>query len=326
MKEVRDTNGECQAAHSGQRHACAVPPPVTLRLKACACYAGLYLLALGANRNSSPYLLVHRNQSLALFAVLFLFGMAALALIGALSYAIVFYREWMENFPVESSAISICRKILLVWMVFWGYAVVGALRGVQVPVPCLGALRERPWARAMGLFASQVLLAAMIAVFLLNMRAQMLLQQGSAETRVHLMYENLNRFPVWMFRAAFYPVIVAASERWGKGSAVLRPVSEAAIRDALSEGVFVFIGSHGTERGLLLEGGCFSPRDVPAPGTEFRLRYVYLAGCDSGAQRFAWEEALAPAEVKTYDRMTPVVEHLWWLWTHGPEVIRRLEE
>ena len=31
-----------------------------------------------------------------------------------------------------------------------------------------------------------------------------------------------------------------------------------------------------------------------------------------------------PAEVKTYNRLTAVVEHLWWIWREGPRRIRAL--
>ena len=55
-----------------------------------------------------------------------------------------------------------------------------------------------------------------------------------------------------------------------------------------------------------------------------RLEFVYLTGCDSGAQETAWKNAFAPARVVTYNRLTSVFEHIWWLWVRAPRVVRGL--
>ena len=54
-------------------------------------------------------------------------------------------------------------------------------------------------------------------------------------------------------------------------------------------------------------------------------RLVYITGCDSGAKARLWEAAFAPAEVKTFDRLSTVAEHIVWLWVDGPERVRELE-
>ena len=65
-------------------------------------------------------------------------------------------------------------------------------------------------------------------------------------------------------------------------------------------------------------------RRAGLPGSG-RLRFVYLAGCDSGILREAWEKALAPARVVTQDHLASTLQHVWWLWRDGPRVIRDLQ-
>jgi len=52
------------------------------------------------------------------------------------------------------------------------------------------------------------------------------------------------------------------------------------------------------------------------------LRFVYNSACDCGVKSAAWEQALAPANVQTFGRLSAVVEHIQWLWTDGPRRIR----
>ena len=55
------------------------------------------------------------------------------------------------------------------------------------------------------------------------------------------------------------------------------------------------------------------------------LRLVYNTACDGGAKAELWEAALAPAEVKTFDRLSTVAEHIVWLWSGGPERMREMD-
>ena len=54
------------------------------------------------------------------------------------------------------------------------------------------------------------------------------------------------------------------------------------------------------------------------------LQYVYLSGCDTGLKRAEWENALSPAYVKTFDRLSTTFEHIYWLVIKGPTVINSL--
>ena len=89
---------------------------------------------------------------------------------------------------------------------------------------------------------------------------------------------------------------------------------------------FIYLGTHGTGRGLMLKEGWFTPKDLEAVAINPDLRFVYMSGCDSGQQRDGWVAAFAPAEVITYDRLSAVLEHAWWLWFRGPDKLREIRK
>ena len=55
-----------------------------------------------------------------------------------------------------------------------------------------------------------------------------------------------------------------------------------------------------------------------------RLRLIYLTACDGGQKATQWEEVFAPAHVISFDRLSAVLEHVYWLWRAGPSEIRAL--
>jgi hypothetical protein len=55
------------------------------------------------------------------------------------------------------------------------------------------------------------------------------------------------------------------------------------------------------------------------------LRFVYNSTCDGGSKAEEWGRALAPAEVRTFDRLSAVAEHLLWLWSEGPRRVWEME-
>ena len=198
------------------------------------------------------------------------------------------------------------------------------------------AIRRLPHAAGLPLPAYATLLSAgvdlvaavdaPIVLAPLAVHANRLVTRDPAQGKVFMLYDDLGRFPRSLFSLAMYRLSLASVYTWGPESAVLLPLGADTIDIAVKQGIFVFIGSHGTARGLLLNGRYYRPEDVPGREAGKGPKYVYLASCDSGAQRTAWEEAFRPAVVKTYDRLTPTLEHLWWLWSEGPEILRRLRD
>jgi len=154
--------------------------------------------------------------------------------------------------------------------------------------------------------------------------ASLLVPANRESGAVYMVYEDNGIFPRWLFALAFYPMARAAESTYGKDSAVLIKISRATVARALAEGHVVFVGSHGTRKGLMLHNDWLLPKDIAALPKNKSLKFVYLTGCDSGDQREAWTAAFAPADVVTYDRLSASLEHAWWLWFSGPEKVRAM--
>jgi len=299
------------------------PTPIQTRLVALAFYLGAAPLCTWSPRvRANPVLHHHQRQALALqlcFGLVLLLFILGVLLV---SWLMVNDRWWYEEVKIESWILSITRKFFLAWAVFWGFAATAALRADQWEMPILARIAKRPRllsATAIALIATYatLLLAAGVAA-----HASSITRSDPAPGRVYMVYDDLDQYPRWLFALGFYRMANAADAKWGRGSAVLLKLTPENINRALREGTLVFIGSHGMDDGLLIPGGAFyTAADLPPEGPGPNLRYLYMAGCDQPA---AWQSALAPAQVVSFDRLTAVVEHINWLWFQGPRILRQL--
>jgi len=251
--------------------------------------------------------------------------MVFVASVAVVSMLMVHFRAFYDQYHPEPHLMSALRKLFLCWLVFWVYGTALAVYGSDRELPVAGWLARKPRCLLSAMLCFVVLYAAILGTVPLAMHAASLARADIAPGKAYMLYEDIDRFPRWVFTLGFYPIARTATQRWGPGSVVAHKLSRDAIRRALQEGHFVFIGSHGRATGLLLEDGYVTPEEVKAMGARASLQFVYLTSCDSGAQRDAWEQAFAPAKVVTYDRLTAVLEHAWWLFFKGPEVIRSLD-
>lgn len=299
--------------------------PFRARVLAAGCYLGLPPFLAFANGNSStPYGRHHYRQAAILFgALLALLSLLAAALL-ILSYLLVSHREFYESTHIEVHVFGIIRKLFLAWSVFWAFALGMALLGAARPMPLVQRLAIRDGAvqwSCRGLGALYLFLLALTPVAI---HASRLVPAHRDSGAVYMVYEDNGIFPRWLFALAFYPMARAAEDTYGSGSAVLIKISRAAVAKALAEGHVVFVGSHGTRKGLMLHNDWLLPKDIAALPKNASLKFVYLTGCDSGDQREAWVSAFAPADVVTYDRLSASLEHAWWLWFRGPEKVRAM--
>lgn len=295
------------------------------RAVAAGCYLGLLpFLHLAPQVRSTPYGRHHYRQAAILFGTLLaLLGLLAFALL-ILSYLLVSHREFYESTRIEVHVFGIIRKLFLAWSVFWAFALGMALLGATRPMPLVQrmAARDRAvrWA-CLGLGALYVCLLGLTPVAI---HASRLVPVSRESGTVYMVYEDNGIFPRWLFALAFYPMARAAENTYGEGSAVLIKISRSTVAKALAEGHVVFVGSHGTRKGLMLHNDWLLPKDIAALPKNPSLKFVYLTGCDSGDQREAWTSAFAPADVVTYDRLSASLEHAWWLWFRGPDKVRAM--
>jgi hypothetical protein len=270
---------------------------------------------------------VHHTAALGSFALLLLVGMGFLVAIALLSVLMVFARPVYDTLHPEPYALDIVWKGFLAWGVVHVFAGAHALIGWDKPLPVIsrmGQWRITPVAvRVTG--AVLGLMALVVAV--IDFQARALIRTDEAPGKVYFVYEDNNGLvPEWVFRVGLWPLARESVQHYGEGEVVLLPISEAHLRRAFQEGIFVVVGSHGQAQGIIAERKWFSPQDLAPGDVGLQLRMVYLAGCDSGAQAEAWQRVLKPAEVITHDRLTAVVEHAWWLWTQAPAQLRQVAE
>lgn len=285
------------------------------------------LLYLGAapgvwfvrDRIRSPFLAHHLRQALGVFALLPVTALIFVIAVAIISVTMIYWRELYEGIAVERLLINFSRRVFLGWLVFWGFAMLHTVFASVSPVPIIHRIMR--FGRVLTLTAV-LCIAAYATVGLagaLTLHAESVLRSSASQGKAYFLYEDVDRFPRAMFALGFYRLALAAREAWGTDSAVLLPLERETIERALREGTFVFIGSHGMKKGLLVDGDWFTVEDARRAGGNSDLDFIYLTGCD---QPQAWIDALAPAEVVTFGRLTAVVEHIWWMWVTGPAKLR----
>lgn len=293
------------------------------RAKAAAFYLGLLpLFSLVPRWRASDFLAHHYRQAAILFGVLLALVAVLAGTLLVLSYLLVYHREFYEGTRLEVHSLGLVRKFFLAWSVFWAFGLGMALLGAARPMPLIHRLARREKvvrAACLGVGAVYLLLLALVPVAI---HASSLVPVTRETGSVYMVYEDNRIFPRWLFALAFYPMARAAESTYGPGSAVLLKISRETVAQALAGGRVVFVGSHGTSRGLMLHNDWLLPKDLAAVPKNEGLKFVYLTGCDSGDQRDAWVNALAPADVITYDRLSASLEHAWWLWFRGPAKVR----
>jgi hypothetical protein len=155
--------------------------------------------------------------------------------------------------------------------------------------------------------------------------------------QVYVLYDDTTtvRAPRWLLALGSYRLALAARDRWGADSVVVAPLTEANLRQALRYGRVVVLAVHGTggaiyTRPLMIVAAAESSDGEPAgygiyvadhvPGKTYQdgnprrvavgqqVQLVYNAACEGGHSTEAWEQALAPAEVVTFNRLSAVGE------------------
>jgi hypothetical protein len=266
----------------------------------------------------------HYRQALSLQFLLLCVALVFALFFVSLSITLVYFRSFYEGASFEPRLMNLFRKIFLAWLVFYAYGLGSALLGARPEMPLVSWLSRSHRLRrfTIGAFLSLYALIAIAAPF--TAHAAIITRNDLAPAPVYLLYDDVNRYPRAMFTLAFYRMSMAGRDRFGKDAVVAAKLSEDSLKAAMANARFIFIASHGKARGIILEGGWLEPHEVDAWPTNPALEFVYLAGCDSGAIAGQWEAAFSPAEVKTYDRLSAVLEHLWWMWSQGPGVIRAI--
>ena len=293
------------------------------RIFAALFYTGLCgVLWPVRKRLKGPLLEWHLRQSMAVQAILFCLIAIVIVFAVAVSYTLVFFRQWHESHTPEFYAIFILRKLFICWLVFWIYAAAHTLFSSTYPVPILHRIAKRDRILTATSLITFILIGLIGTGWGVSRYGASLMRSDDTPGSAYILYDDMGQYPRWLFELGFYPLAKAATEQYGEDSVVLLKLSKPHIRTALRHGEFIFIGSHGVANRLLVPGGVFKAEDVNPSRNNPDLQYIYMTGCD---QKSTWEAAFAPAEVESFDRLTAVLEHIWWMWITGPEKVRSLE-
>jgi uncharacterized membrane protein len=307
-------------------------------------------------RRNDPFIQHHVGQALATVLLLLVVLVAYCLYFAGLSYTGVYRRDLYERLPLPAGWTPPVRDALLfaplplAWLLLWLGGLLLALSGSRSVLPLVGRIARRPLLLRLALAGNTVALAVVALIATTAIHASSLTRDDDEPASAYLLYDDMGVVPRWVMSLGFYPMSLAARARWGPDQVVVAPLDERHLRQALRHGRIVFLAAHGfggdiTTRQLLIappplgDDGAASGRGLRVADVDDRgvpglwtfmpvgedLRFVYNASCDGGRKADAWSRALAPAEVRTFDRLSATAEHALWLWSEGPRCVRETE-
>jgi len=312
------------------------------RLLSAACYFGLspILCASGVNNHKNCYLSYHVQYSLMLSLLLFWF-VATFALTGILIYLTGSLDERSPLVWLARIIDYINTAIFLICLVAWGVGIFSAWAGRIPYLPILSKIAAHKGWMKFSLYWTVFVQACFTLLIFIALHGAFLARPSSTPAQTYILYTQGGYIPLpqwyesytpprWTMSLFFYPIVLASNQHWGSGSVAIQPLSDTFFREAIHNGRFVFVASHGgMEPGSFTSSyvpyKSFLPSDVMPGDTGSQLRYVYFAACDAGSLKADWEKVLSPAQVQTFDRISYVHEHFLWVWTKGAKIVHEIE-
>jgi hypothetical protein len=314
------------------------------RLLAIAFYLGLApVLGWLRLRRKDAFVQHHYAQALAVVLVVLTTGVALLVASVGWSWVIIRHREVIEALPWGSD-LAVVGVILSVVTVLWAAGIGLAIAGSMRQVPLLRRLTVSRRAARLALAGNGVALVLIALITVLTLHAAALTRGlDDRPAPVYVLYDDMQWCPRWVFQLGAYRIALAARERWGEGSVVVAPLDEHSLKQALRHGRFVVLLCHGRE-GYVVKDKFLAAPPPPVPATRSvcvttdptgeqpweyvpvgdDLRFVYVTACDAGQRADDWQAALTPAEVITFDRLSAMLEHVWWLWIPAPQRVKSI--
>jgi hypothetical protein len=293
----------------------------------------------------------HAAQAAILWLLLDLTIIGSLLYLAAASTMMVYARRAYEHLPAignmappQRDAIPIAAAIVA-WLVMVAVGALLAAIGSWRPIPMVGRLLKWPRVIKLAWAANVLSLLVVCLIAAAAAQASSVTRDDDQPAEVYVLYDDMSWIPRWVINLGFYRVSYAANEKWGRQSVMVARLDEPHLRSALEHGRMVFLACHGSDgrivadtlwvapaadvfenqlvRGVVTQRRGERRLECLEPGPKLRL--VYNAACDSGQKGDAWRQSFAPAEVKTFDRLSLVAEHLWWALCTGPRLIRQAD-
>lgn len=281
------------------------------------------LISIFKGKNDNDFFFSHVRQSIILWTWLFLISLCISISILILTFLVLHFPDFYQNWDVELWFISITRKIFLCWLVFLLFGLGSAIYGSTRLLPFVAFWINKKWLFLISKGINIFLIIALISICSINIYVYFLLYPRENAPKVYVLYDNLDYLPQWIFNIGFFPIITTGCNIYGKGGVALRVIDKESFIEAVRNAEIIFVASHGMEEGMLSRKGVIKPEDIQKMEVNQNLKFVYLSACKTGAQKEMWEKAFRYAKILTYKRMTATFEHAWWFWKYGPKVIRR---
>lgn len=227
--------------------------------------------------------------------------------------------------PMELS-FYILGVLIFVCFFLWLEGIIAAIIGYAPKIPLyLHVISKTPRIKC-SVFLITIRHILVILIVFLMIHSSVITQLEVEEAEIYMLYDDMGYIPRAVFTSGFYLESLAARNRWGCNSVAIVPLTKDTMNYALSNGRLVYIASHGANGCIQLQGGeLYWPHNLEGTHLSSTLQYVYLSGCETGLLHDEWENALKPAHVKTFDRLSATMEHVYWLIVEGPEVINSLK-
>lgn len=265
----------------------------------------------------------HRAQSQSFFGMLMVAWIAAtldLVIDGITLFNFpVSYKWFSSTLVLPVIHIGVLVGLAGLWCSGW----IAAARGRMNARSLLSRLARRPVVPRLGRIGGPILLVCTSILAGLTIHASTLTRSNMAPAKVYMLYDDMGVAPHFVFDLGFYRIAIIANERWGAGSVVVAPLNAHSFSAALHQGEFVFVASHGEYGFVNGPDASYVPQGSWSGGNP-QLKLVYLAACEAGLARDDWERSLAPARVISFNRLSWIPEHIWWLWVDGPGEVAKL--
>ncbi|SKC81923.1 hypothetical protein [Maledivibacter halophilus] len=227
--------------------------------------------------------------------------------------------------PLELS-FYILGILVFICFIIWLEGIIAAIIGYMPKIPLYLCIISKTTRINYSIYLIIIRHILVILMIILIIHSASITQSKAEEAEIFMLYDDMGYIPREVFTFGFYRESLVAINRWGENSVAIVPLNKNTLNYALSNGRFVYIASHGANGYIVLHGGdLFWPYDLEGTHISSTLQYVYLSGCDTGLLHDEWESALMPAYVKTFDRLSATIEHIYWLIVEGPKVINSLK-
>lgn len=227
--------------------------------------------------------------------------------------------------PMELS-FYILGTLLFIYFFLWLEGIIAALIGYVPKIPLYLLVISKNARVGCSIFLITIRHILVILMISLIIHSSQITQLEVEKAEIYMLYDDMGYIPREVFTSGFYLESLAARNRWGENSVVIAPLTKETLNYAVSNGHLVYIASHGANGCIQLQSSkLFWPHNLEGAHISSTLQYVYLSGCETGLLHDEWENALMPAHVKTFDRLSATMEHIYWLIVEGPKVINSLK-